>query len=199
MTTKAPSRRDQLLRAAVEHLAEHSVDSQSLRGIAASIGTSHRMLIYHFGSRDGLLSEVVATVEQKQRDAFEVLSEGSVVGLPREIAERFWSGVVGPSTRYGPLFFELSAHAMQERPHAEALSSSLVEPWLQILADALTGGGMHPVRARTQARLGLAVVRGLLFDLLATGDRSGVDDAYRLFLDLVDPDATTVERVDHSS
>ncbi len=35
--------------------------------------------------------------------------------------------------------------------------------------------------ARPHARLGLAVVRGLLLDLLATGNRAGVDAALEIF------------------
>lgn len=182
--TAKPTGREQLLRAVIDHLAEHSVDSQSLRGIATAIGTSHRMLIYHFGSRDGLLAEVVAAVEQLQREAFTVVADDDAVRGQR-VAEEFWDRVVGPTMKYGPLFFELSAHAMQGRPHAEQLVGSLVEPWLEILTDALVAGGMDARRARTQARLGLATVRGLLFDLLVTGDRSGVDDAYRLLLDVI--------------
>ena len=37
--------------------------------------------------------------------------------------------------------------------------------------------------ARTHARLGLAVTRGLLLDLLATGDRDGVEAALEVFAD----------------
>ena len=48
-----------LLRAAIGHLAEHGLGGATLRGIASAIGTSHRMLIYHFGSRDGLEYEAV--------------------------------------------------------------------------------------------------------------------------------------------
>ncbi|WP_324651787.1 helix-turn-helix domain-containing protein [Georgenia sp. H159] len=183
--TERPTGRQQLLDAVIEHLAEHSVDSQSLRGIATAIGTSHRMLIYHFGSREGLLAEVVAAVEQLQREAFAVVADDDDAAPGRHVAEQFWERVVGPTLRYGPLFFELSAHAMQGRPHAERLVGSLVEPWLEILTDTLVAGGMDPGRARTQARLGLATVRGLLFDLLITRDRSGVDDAYRLLLDVI--------------
>lgn len=193
-STRASTGRDQLLGATIEHLATNSVDNQSLRGIATAIGSSHRMLIYHFGSRDGLLSSVVSEVERMQRASFQVLFEGDDPDSPRALAERFWSEVVGTATKYGPLFFELSAHAMQHRPHAVNMKSSLVEPWLQVLADELISGGMDPTRARAQARLGLAVVRGLIFDLLVSGDRSGVDDAYRLFLDIFDssaPDSAT--------
>lgn len=178
--------RDELLQRVVDHLCGTCVDSQSLRGIAAAVGTSHRMLIYHFGSREGLLAEVVTAVERLQREAFAVVTTAEPTD-PREVAEAFWRKVVGPSVRYGPLFFELSAHAMQGRPHAASLAANLVEPWLEVVSAELTRGGMEPDQARRQARLGLAVVRGLLLDLLVTGERSDIDAAYELFLDLVLP------------
>lgn len=57
------SPRERLLAAAVEHVAAHGVGDLSLRRLAAALGTSHRMLVYHFGSREGLLVEVVREVE----------------------------------------------------------------------------------------------------------------------------------------
>jgi AcrR family transcriptional regulator len=47
------SSRDRLLAAALEHVATHGIGNLSLRGLAAALGTSHRMLSYHFGSREG--------------------------------------------------------------------------------------------------------------------------------------------------
>ena len=38
--------------------------------------------------------------------------------------------------------------------------------------------GLSPMDAPAYARLGVAVVRGLLLDLLATKDREGVDAAF---------------------
>jgi hypothetical protein len=46
----------------------------------------------------------------------------------------------------------------------------------------LTARGLPADQARATARLGLATVRGLLLDLLATGDRAGVDAALELFI-----------------
>jgi hypothetical protein len=42
--------------------------------------------------------------------------------------------------------------------------------------------GVAPADARDRARLNLAVVRGLLLDLLATGDRAGAERAMELYL-----------------
>ncbi|MFD7154535.1 TetR/AcrR family transcriptional regulator [Kribbella sp. NPDC059898] len=168
--------RQTLLAEAVEHFAKNGIGDASLRTIASSIGTSHRMLIYHFGSREGLLAEVVRTVEQQQRDLLADLSD-----LPiEEQAEQFWRRVTEATLIYGPLFFELSAHAMQDLPHTEPLKADLINVWLPPLTDLCIRAGLPAAEAPTYARLGLAASRGLLFDLLLTGDRAGVDEASAL-------------------
>lgn len=168
--------RASLLAEAVEHFAKNGIGDASLRGIATSIGTSHRMLIYHFGSREGLLAEVVRTVEQQQRDLLAALSDLPV----EEQAEEFWRRVTEAALVYGPLFFELSAHAMQDLPHTESLKADLINVWLPPLIELCIRAGLPPEEAPAYARLGLAASRGLLFDLLLTGDRAGVDEASAL-------------------
>lgn len=180
------SGREQLLQAALEHFAANGVHNQSLRSLAASIGTSHRMLNYHFGSREGLLAEVVAAVEQRQREAFAHLLDGTGPARPpRHAVEDFWDRVVEETLTYGPLVFELASHAMQGEPHARGLRDTMVMPWLDALEDNLVRFGYDPGRARAQARLALAVVNGLLFDMLLTGDRAGANEAHSHFLDLI--------------
>jgi AcrR family transcriptional regulator len=185
------SAREQLLRAAVEHFVDHGVGDRSLRSIAAALGTSHRMLIYHFGSRDGLLAEVVAAVEASQREALAAL-RAHPGAEPREVALRFWTTVSAAARRYGPLFYELTAHAMQGQPHAERLREVLVEPWLAPLADLLEQAGLEREEARIRARLGLAVTRGLLHDALVTGEFTQADAGMEAFaaMALPVPDAT---------
>lgn len=46
----------------------------------------------------------------------------------------------------------------------------------------LVARGVPRARAHTLARLGLAVFRGLLLDLLATGDRPAADAAMRTYV-----------------
>ena len=50
------SARDRQLAAAVAIAMQGGIADLSLRELAAAIGTSHRMLLYHFGSREGLLA-----------------------------------------------------------------------------------------------------------------------------------------------
>jgi AcrR family transcriptional regulator len=177
-----PSGRDALLAGAVRHFAEHGVGDTSLRGLAQAIGTSHRMLIYHFGSRDGLLAAVVDAVEQGARDTLDrMVEDARDHPVPGEAGLRFWHLVTEDALVYGPLFFELSSHAMLGLPHAAGLRERLVSSWLDALEAMWRASGVASEEARQQGRLDLAVARGLLHDLLLTGDREAIDAAMRRY------------------
>ena len=180
--TQAPTGRDALLERAIGHFATHGIGDTSLRALAEAIGTSHRMLIYHFGSREGLLAAVVDTVEEGARQTLaRMVEEARSDPDPLDAGLRFWRLVTDDALVYGPLFFELSSHAMLGLPHAVELRGRLVTTWLDALASMWRARGVPARRARTQARLDLAVARGLLHDLLLTGDRRGVDTAMRKY------------------
>jgi AcrR family transcriptional regulator len=174
----AATGRDALLVRAIGHFAEHGIGDTSLRALAESIETSHRMLIYHFGSREGLLAAVVDAVEQGARDTLSrMVAEAESDADPLGSGLRYWRLVTDDALVYGPLFFELSSHAMLGLPHAADLRERLVTTWLDALESMWTTRGVPRPEARRQARLDLALARGLLHDLLLTGDRAGVDEA----------------------
>jgi AcrR family transcriptional regulator len=176
-----PGARDRVLGQIIEYFAGHGIGDVSLRSLAAELGTSHRMLIYHFGSRDGLLAAVVDAVERDQRTLLaNVLGDGRWSARARSL--RFWAEVTDAALIYGPLFFELSGQAMQGLPHAATLRESLIVPWLEALEKVHRDVGFSRRQAQVQARTGLALARGLLFDLLLTGDRAGVDAAMRDYI-----------------
>lgn len=165
---------------AVTHVAEHGVGDLTLRGLAAALGTSHRMLLYHFGSRDGLLVAIAAEVEQQQREALAGLD---VTGAPAEVVRAMWDRLSDPELwPFERLFFELYARALHGDPGARPFLEGIVEDWVAPLAALAVAAGSDPDRARAEARLGLAVFRGLLLDLLATGDREGVTAALERFI-----------------
>jgi AcrR family transcriptional regulator len=176
--------RARLLEAAVVYALAHGIGDLSLRELAGAIGTSHRMLIYHFGSKDELLVAVARAVEDAQR-AFlsELWSEvdRSAADTTREMWNRLAAPELAPQER---LFFELYARALHGRPGTEGFLDGIVTDWVDQSARLLASLGLAVDEARSASRLGLAVVRGLLLDLLATGDRAGVDAALERFLSL---------------
>jgi AcrR family transcriptional regulator len=172
--------RDRLLAAAVIHALSAGIADLSLRELAAAIGTSHRMLIYHFGSREGLLAAVTKQVEEQQKEA--LLGSGTTAADGRRSWQRISDPSLWPQER---LFFELYAHALLGRPGTEGFLDGIVESWVAPIADRLILAGADERTARADARLSVAVARGLLLDLLATKDRAGVDDAFERFLEYV--------------
>jgi AcrR family transcriptional regulator len=176
--------RQKLLEAAVSYASRHGVSDLSLRELAQAIGTSHRMLHYHFGSREGLLVAIVEANEAEQRATVADALDGAdttAIDVMRRVWNRLADPEMWPSER---LFFELYGQALQGRPGTTALLDGIVTSWIEPGSDVLRRQGLAPADARAASRLSVAVVRGLLLDLLATGDRVGVDAAVDYFLDL---------------
>jgi AcrR family transcriptional regulator len=166
-----------LLERVISYLAGAGVGDRSLRQIAAGAGTSHRMLIYHFGTRDALLVEVVRAVEERQRVALAAMTSRT----PRDLALEFWERLADPALApYERLFFELYGAALAGQESVAPVLDGIVTSWL-------TDESMFAGLPLAQARMALAFTRGALLDLLATGDRPGVDAAVHAFVDLVWP------------
>src|SRR5947209_10725173 len=97
--TAAPSPSDprqRLLDRAIAYVADNGLTDLTLRTLAASIGTSHRMLIHHFGSKEGLWVAIVQTVERRQRE----LLAGFLPDPDQPIGEamwRWWKHISDPS------------------------------------------------------------------------------------------------------
>jgi AcrR family transcriptional regulator len=170
------SRRSQLLATLVQEFAASGVGHRSLREVAEAVGTSHRMLLHHFGSKEELLVSVVEEVERRQMTL--------LPDLPTDPADNFaamWSDVSRSELRGAErLFFECYARASQGEKPFDRMVPGAVYGWL----DEVDAVADFPVD-RAFARLGMAVVRGLLLDLVATDDEAGVKAAADLFVSML--------------
>jgi len=164
-------RRAELLAALVDVVAEDGLGNRSLRQIADRLGTSHRMLIHHFGSRAGMLVAVVQAVEARQAAVRDGLA-----GPPADVLERLWAGLSDPALRpLERLFFECYARGANGEAPFDMLVPHAVTSWLD--AERARDPEGDPVLAR----LALATVRGLLLDLVATGDTEATTAALHRF------------------
>jgi AcrR family transcriptional regulator len=148
-----------------------------------SARTSHRMLIYHFGSKEGLLVAVIRAVEAAQRQSFTELAATDPTLSPGDGIRQMWRHFTDPSL--GPherLFFEIYGQALQGRPGTAGLLDDIVDAWVEPVAAYAIARGQPADDARADARLGIAVTRGLLLDLLATGNHQAVDAALERFI-----------------
>jgi AcrR family transcriptional regulator len=181
---ESQSPRERLLERAIAHIRDRGLSDLSLRELAAAIGTSHRMLIHHFGSKEGLWVEVIRTVEEEQRAALAEIVPDPAAD-PAEAMRTWWRHIsdtsLWPNER---LFFEIYGQALQGRPGTTELLDGIVDNWLEPATEINMAQGMDRATARAVGRLGIAVTRGLLLDLLATGDRAGVDEAIEAWIAL---------------
>ncbi len=176
--------RQQLLDAAIDYVAADGLADLSLRHLASELGTSHRMLSHHFGSKNGLWLAIVQEVERRQLAAFADLAPDPTMS-PQDLMRAWWRHISDPSLWPNErLFFEVYAQALHDRPPANELLPSVIEPWIEPAAKLTEAKGVPADTARSLARLGLAVTRGLLLDLLATRDRTAVDAAMEQWIAL---------------
>ena len=160
----------------IDAFARNGIGRRPLRAIADEVGTSHRMLLHHFGSRDELIVAVVEEVERRQAAVF-----GTLPDEPTAAFAAMWTDLRRRELRaLERLFFECYARAAQGEAPFTRLLPGAVRGWLDT-ADERTGGAVDPALAR----LGLAVTRGLLLDLVATDDEAGVDAAAAAFAALL--------------
>jgi AcrR family transcriptional regulator len=82
------NRRDELLDLVTDHVLEHGLIGLTLRPLAAAIGTSDRMLLYHFGDRDSLVSAVVARATERAIAVVDALAPAPTV---RSAVNRLWA------------------------------------------------------------------------------------------------------------
>ncbi len=141
------------------------------------------MLIYHFGSKEGLLVAVIRSVEAAQREFFAQLVRAQPELPPGDGIRLMWRHFTDP--QFAPherLFFEIYAQALRSQPGTIGLLDDVVDAWIEPVAAYAVERGVPAEAARADARLGVAVIRGLLLDLLASGNRSAVDAALERYI-----------------
>lgn len=170
-----------MLDLAMEYVAEYGMSDLSLRDLAAAIGSSHRMLIYHFSSRAGLVAAIVERMERQQQEVLAQLVAECV--SPTELVERQWVGLIDPALApFERLFFEVLSHALHGRQGTEGFLDGMTAPWLDVGGEIAVGLGEHVTR--DELLLGVAVVRGLLLEVLASGDATAPTAAMHRFLEM---------------
>lgn len=168
--------RAELFEALLAEFATNGIGDRSLRDIAASVDTSHRMLIHHFGSREELMLAVVEEIEARQVGVLD-----NIPTAPADSFEAMWADLRRPELRpFERLFFECYARGAQGEEPFTRLLPSAINGWLKEIKKR----DPNPHDAAL-ARLGLATMRGLLLDLVATNDRKAVDAAAARFVELM--------------
>jgi AcrR family transcriptional regulator len=175
-------RRQELIEKALDYFLKHGLAGLSLRPLAGQIGSSARLLVYHFGSKDGLIAAVMDALRARMQTSFTASAAASAKGVRGGVMRRFWTWIVHPANApYMRLLFEVQALALQNPAvyarYLEGTSSS----WLELIE-----GSLPPSKSRrAKATLCAAVIDGLLLEYLSTGDRRRTTGALELFVELM--------------
>ena len=155
-----------------------------MRPLAGKIGSSARLLVYHFGSEDGLIAAVMDEVRAGRRNR----SPDSARPIPpdgagRGVMRTFWAWIIHPANvRYMRLLFEVAGSGAPEAPTCtRATSRDLVE---LARADRERPAAVQ-VEPRVTATLCAAVIDGLLLEYLSTRDRRRTTQALELFIHMM--------------
>jgi len=166
-------RKGQLLSAAVDYFIAHGVADLSLRPMAATLGTSARLLIFHFGSKEQLILEVLGEIQRRLQASFQRLVE------TRSPIKSYWLWATRPENLPSlRLLYEVQIIAIQNpRVYGRYLEQHATD-WLAIAEAAMS----KSLRSRTMATLCIAVFDGLFLELLSTGDRARTTRALDRFV-----------------
>lgn len=174
-------RREELLTKAYAYVLAHGIGDLSLRPLAAAIGSSPRVLLYLFGSKDGLVRALLAKAREAElaflRDSRpEVVTDEPPMApeaydLPA-VVRTTWAWLSSPDLRpLLNLWLEAYAKSLVEPtgPWATFAHDTVVD-WLTMLAAAQPPAHRDTEAGTAERTLALATLRGALLDLLATND-----------------------------
>jgi AcrR family transcriptional regulator len=171
------ARRAELLALAYEYVLDQGLAGLSLRPLAAATGTSPRVLLYLFGSKDGLVRELLARVREQQLALLTASLDGAEIRGVDDLVELVWR-LLGAPERRGlvRLTYEAFLMSLQRDPGPwEGFAQEQLSDWLAALRAAQPG--VPAGRAEVRATTALALVRGLLLDLLVTDDADRITRA----------------------
>jgi AcrR family transcriptional regulator len=165
------ARRDELLDRAYRYVTEHGLSAMSLRPLATEIGSSPRVLLFLFGSKDGLVRALLARARADEMAYVARVRLEAGVDLAR-VGLETWRWLTADEHRgLLTLWTESYARSLIEPGGPWAgFAASTVEDWLALLADTQPIRERETTAGETRRTLVLAVLRGALLDLLATGD-----------------------------
>lgn len=158
-----PARRAALAEAATDFALEHGLIGLSLRPLAAAIGTSDRMLLYHFADKDDLVATVLRVSTDRSVDEIRALPPTDDV---RSFVQGFWdASITGQLERCQRLYVEAAALGLLgQEPYASVVREAN-DRWTAALTDRVVEAGCPPETARRVVVILDAAFMGLQLDL----------------------------------
>lgn len=167
---KEPARREQLTQAATDYVLENGLIGLSLRPLAADLGTSDRMLLYHFDSKDDLVAAVLRASNDRATDCINDLAPSA--DLPRAVHD-LWAAMRSPLVdRCSRLYIEAAALGLFGREPYVTVVREANRSWTASLVDHLVRSGVPRPLATRAVQVIDAAFMGFQLDLPLDDDET---------------------------
>lgn len=181
--------RDELALAAADWVIENGLSDLSLRRLAAGLEVSHRVLLYHFGSKEELFQAILRAARTRERLRSVTLPDEDhrPPATTAEALRRTWQYLSAPREHaFWRFYFEIHGIALQDPERYADVLHEGIHDWLDTARELLIRDGVPDEPARAIASLIIGAVRGLMLDLLQTGERDRVDAGFQLLAGLAE-------------
>jgi AcrR family transcriptional regulator len=189
-TGRAPSaRQDELLEAAYRYVLARGLADMSLRPLAKAIGSSPRVLLFLYGSKDGLIRALLDRARADELAAIAAFREtDSAAGLA-DSALQVWRWLSDPGHGHLlGLWVEAYARSLVDPDGPWAgFAAQTVQDWLGLLASRQPAQRRRTPGGAAERTAVLALLRGAMLDLLATGDLARTSESVAVLLGALRP------------
>ncbi|MFE3638519.1 TetR/AcrR family transcriptional regulator [Streptomyces sp. NPDC059168] len=186
------AKRRELLDRIRAYVLRNGLANLSLRPMAQALGTSDRMLLYYFGTKERMVAEALADYERRPlvraRELLESVGSPTEPAGLRHVVDEVWRQFRAPDVRVAlPLYLEIMSAGLLRPDRYGSLMRDVLTSWTDLLTRAFLNLGMTEDRARTQATLLIDTSFGLLLAPLADGHWDRADVAFHTLLDGLEP------------
>lgn len=173
--------RKQWLDEALAYMLKNGVATVSLRPMAKELGTSPRILMYHFKSKEGLLRAVIGELHSRLQASFVAMMAANSRVRQASPLKQFWLWAIREENlRHWRLHYEFNVLAMQNPAEYGRYMQGTSLEWQKLALAALS----EPIRSTAMATLAIAVFDGLLLDMMSTGDERRLTRALDRFISM---------------
>jgi AcrR family transcriptional regulator len=187
-----PAKRRALLDQVREYMIRNGLADLSLRPLARALGTSDRMLLYYFGTKERMVAEALALDERRPllraRSLLDAVDGPRGPEWLRGFLEDVWQQVGDPYLRAAfPLYVEILTASLFHPDRYGPVMRDVLTEWTDRFTSVFREMGLPEARARTEAVLLVDSAFGLLVAPLAGGDWDEADAAFHALLDRLEP------------
>jgi AcrR family transcriptional regulator len=193
-----PAKKPALLEQIVDYLIDKPLSALTFRGLASALGVSSFTLVYHFGTRDELVRDIIGSIATRQR-GFEIVFDPETVSIDSYfdgLRQTFELTLFPRNRALQRLEFE--AQMLEAVAPDHALTRIAHEELHSRASDTLVALGLDSADATVEGQLIVDTFYGIQVGLVVSGDvkraTAAFDRALQYHRERVAPLVTSASR-----